>query len=209
MPIFAIVPIDSGFLAPLNCSYRELLQGDNMATYLKQHGHQYYLRLAIPRPVRQHFPSASGKPRDYVVEPLGRNYDLAKIEAARRIAEYRPLFERAPVMTPEAIQGELEAIKARGKARESVATLPLLESELRRIRGEFDAKLEARRKRLEAIRPDDVWQDMRRSVYREVAEIVAKSGHPYEPDSPEWNVLADKVLGAQGFSRTIRATSAT
>src|SRR5262245_20200752 len=134
-----------------------------MATYLKQHGHQYYLRLAIPRPVRQHFPSASGKPRDYVVEPLGRNYDLAKIEAARRIAEYRPLFERAPVMSPEAIKAELAAIKARSEARGSVATLPLLESELRRMRGEREAELEAWRKRWEAKLPSDeeLWEELR------------------------------------------------
>src|SRR5262245_8455460 len=155
-----------------------------MAIHIKQHGHQYYFRIAIPRAVRRLFPGKTGKPRDYVVEPLGTDFSRAKVEATRRAAEYAPLFERAAVMTPEAIRSELAAIKDRAKGRATVATLPLLESELQRLRGEREAHWQARYEAfMEEYPPssnDEVWGDemqqlqrrlMRASVYPQVAKL--------------------------------------
>src|SRR5438046_1204357 len=55
----------------------------------------YYLRLAIPPALRQHFPSATGKPRDKIVEPLGTG-DLRQAQALRnqRVAYWERVFAR-------------------------------------------------------------------------------------------------------------------
>src|SRR5262249_37632029 len=95
-----------GVFAPILSKLQGTLQGlgsNTMArdAHLIRQGHQFYLRLAIPRPIRKLFPSSrSGKPRDFITEPLGRNYDPARVEADRRVAEYRALFTRAPIMKP-------------------------------------------------------------------------------------------------------------
>jgi integrase len=62
--------------------------------HLWQRGGQWYLRLAIPRPLRQHFLSSTGKPLVRIVEPLGDSKSQAQIEAARRSAKYLETFER-------------------------------------------------------------------------------------------------------------------
>jgi integrase len=62
--------------------------------HLWQRGAQWYLRLAIPRPLRQHFLSSTGKPLVRIVEPLGDSRSQAQIEAARRAAKYLEMFER-------------------------------------------------------------------------------------------------------------------
>jgi integrase len=62
--------------------------------HLWQRGGQWYLRLAIPRPLRQHFLSRSGKPLVRIVEPLGDSKSHAQIEAARRSAKYLETFAR-------------------------------------------------------------------------------------------------------------------
>src|SRR5262249_17994646 len=49
---------------------------------------------------------------------------------------------------------------------------------------------------------DEAWEMLRRGVALKMVEIVTKLDHPIEPGSPEWNVLADRVLEAQGFGRT-------
>jgi integrase len=62
--------------------------------HLWQRGGQWYLRLAIPRPLRQHFLSSTGKPLVRIVEPLGDSKSQAQIEAARRSAKYLETFAR-------------------------------------------------------------------------------------------------------------------
>src|SRR5262249_36584671 len=102
--------------------------------HLIRRGNQFYLRLPVPRPLRRLglFVSGTGKGKDYIVEPLGPSHDLAQIEASRRTADYRALFARAAVMTLEAVQAELVAIKRAADQRRAVADLPSLLSEMQR-----------------------------------------------------------------------------
>src|SRR5262245_40523876 len=102
--------------------------------HLLQRGNQYYLRLAIPRPLRHLFPSSTGKPRAFISHPLGRNDDTARHECDRRVADYRALFSRAALMTAETVRDEIGAIKRSAEGRKAVADLPMLQSELERIR---------------------------------------------------------------------------
>src|SRR5262249_20360055 len=99
------------------------------AAYLIPRGNLLYLRLAIPRPNRKLSACSPGRRRDFISEPLGRNYDPARVECDRRVSEYRALFARAALMSPEAVRDEIEAIKQRASDRQSVADLPLLASE--------------------------------------------------------------------------------
>src|SRR5262249_58492473 len=102
--------------------------------YLIRRGNQFYLRLAIPRPIRKLFPMSTAKPAHFISEPSGRNYDPARVECDRRVSEYRALFARAALMSPEAVRDEIEAIKQRASDRQSVADLPLLARELENVR---------------------------------------------------------------------------
>src|SRR5262245_1276742 len=158
---------------------------------LRLRGRQYYLHLAIPRSLRQHFLSPGGKQRDAVWEPLGPDLTSAKPEAAQRAAEYERLFARLRVaaMAPDAIRAELEAIKQRAEDRRSVADLPLLQSELERIRLEYATNpAEAIRARV----PKPTQQERERALaeatrrYRHrfastVAAIVKDVNPPIEP----------------------------
>ena len=62
--------------------------------YLWQRGKQWYLRLPVPKPLRSHFLSGTGKPIVQIVQPLGSSFELAKLEHDRRVAKYRELFAR-------------------------------------------------------------------------------------------------------------------
>jgi integrase len=139
--------------------------------HLIRQGNQFYLRLAIPRPIRHLFPSSrSGKPRDFITEPLGRNYDPARVECDRRVAEYRALFARAPIMKPKAVEEELEAIKQRAAGRKTIAGPPL-ESEVARLQLEWiGAQLREAREARESWQPE-TWQDPRREVLPQVAKL--------------------------------------
>lgn len=90
--------------------------------HLIQRGRQYYLKLPVPRPLRRLalFVSSTGKPKDYLVEPLGPDYTPARVEADRRTADYRALFARAAVMTSEAVAAEVEAIRRRADRRKKI-----------------------------------------------------------------------------------------
>jgi integrase len=131
-----------------------------MSDHLIQRKRQWYLKLAIPRPLRQHFPSKSGNPRDFIWESLGRDYDRARPEAAQRVADYEKLFARLRSglpLTPEAVEAELAAIKQRGEARHAV-NLPMLESEIERLvartREDSDARIVESIKQSPFNRPD-------------------------------------------------------
>jgi integrase len=147
------------------------------------------LRIAVPRPIRPLFLSGTGKPREFIVEPLGRNYDPARVECDRRVADYRALFARASLMTPDAVQAEIEAIKQRATERRTLADLPLLESELERHRRDSRDQMGA------AYYPGGVsessmaqWRahlEFRRRLVREsVANIVKHSNPPILEGSP-------------------------
>jgi integrase len=79
-------------------------------TNLRQRGRQWYLQLGIPRSLRHHFLSHSGKPMATIEQPLGDSFEQARIECARRVANYRELFSRLkagePIM-PEEIKQAL------------------------------------------------------------------------------------------------------
>jgi len=108
-----------------------LQEGPVQDAYLILRGRQYYLKLAIPRPIRHLFPSGTGKPRDYIVEALGPDRTPAGLERDHRVALYRTLFARAALMTPEAIKDELAAIKRQIERRK--LPLPPLQRELERL----------------------------------------------------------------------------
>jgi integrase len=78
--------------------------------HLQRRGHQYYLKLGVPRPLQHFFRTRTGKPMATIEQPLGDSYEQARNECARRVANYRELFARLRVgdpMTPEQIQQEL------------------------------------------------------------------------------------------------------
>jgi integrase len=89
-----------------------------MAKHLIRRGNQWYLHVAIPRPLRQHFLSESGRQRDAIWEALGPNLDDAKPISAERVAVWEQVFSRLRAgekLSPEAIkaivspaQGEAE-----------------------------------------------------------------------------------------------------
>src|SRR5262245_30764205 len=181
-----------------------------MAGYLVERGRQFYLRLAIPRPIRHLFPSSTGKPSDFIVEPLGRNYDPARVEADRRVADYRALFARAALMTVEAVQAEIQAIKRHAEGRKTVTDLPMLQSELERIRRDTAADLPpAFLQRMERREREYAAEHHQRrlDVAPIVAEIVKDSG--ITQGSAAWDDVADKVLEAEsdGILDGLRAKS--
>jgi integrase len=106
---------------------------------LWQRGRQYYLKLGIPRKLRQHFPGKKGKPRDTILEPLGNHYDAAKVECARRVGRYLAVFARlndGKVMTPDQIKTfvalDLNALAEQYKAKmvADAFTSPLTDTSL-------------------------------------------------------------------------------
>src|SRR5262249_31162978 len=100
---------------------------------------------------------------------------------------------------------ELEAIKDRAKGRATVATLPLLESELQRLRGEREAHWAAQYEAFNAEYPpsshDELWDDkmqqiqrriVRANVYPKIAELAERLGIALTPETQDQ--LADKYL---------------
>src|SRR5881392_2453806 len=80
--------------------------------YLWQRGRQWYLRLPVPKPLRRHFLSSTGKA---VVQPLGSSLEGAKLEHDRRVTKYRELFARLHAgeqLTPEQIKTAMAFDKA-------------------------------------------------------------------------------------------------
>src|SRR5262249_8167268 len=138
----------------------------------------------------------------YIVESLGRNFDPARIECARRVADYRALFARAALMTAEAVRDEIEAIKRHAEGRKTVADLPMLQSGLERIRrgpARDTAHPTLREKRMQKFSQDaEAWgRQSRLEVAPIVAAIVKDSDPPITPGSAAWNEVADKVRFAQ------------
>jgi integrase len=62
--------------------------------FIWQRGRQYYWRHPIPRPLRKHFPSSTGKPQARLVRPLGDGYTAAKVKAANLTAACLNVFAR-------------------------------------------------------------------------------------------------------------------
>jgi integrase len=92
--------------------------------YLWERGHQWYLRLPIPRPLRKHFLTPAGKPKSHIVEPLGDSLTQARLQRNRQVAAYGEVFARlraGEVMTPDQIKAavmvDLEAIADQYKTR--------------------------------------------------------------------------------------------
>jgi integrase len=164
--------------------------------HLWQRGHQYYLKLGIPRPLRtvEHFPGKAGKARDTILEPLGNHYDAAKVECARRVAAYLAVFKRlkdGEKMTPDQIK--------------AAVTLDVAH-EAQRLRNEMVAKiLRPRKNLLDQDVPIDItaqdilnWQARERDeasrdfiIEAEIADIARRKGLTIKPFSALWNTLYD------------------
>jgi integrase len=82
-----------------------------MATdHLWRRGNQWYLRLAIPRPLRHLFLSSSGRPMVRVVERLSDSREVAKVMAAERVAVCTNVFARIKaglLRTPQQVKDAL------------------------------------------------------------------------------------------------------
>ena len=120
--------------------------------HLIQRGRQFYLRIAIPRPIRHLFLSGTGKPKEFIVEPLGPDRTPATIECGHRVADYRSLFARAALMTPEAVGSVLTAIRQRADRRKKVTW-----EDMRR-----SYELETAIEEILANPHDPAWQALRR-----------------------------------------------
>jgi integrase len=98
--------------------------------YLRRRGNQHWLKLPIPRPLRHLFLSSTGKPMVAIEQPLGDAFERARIECARRVADYRELFARLKAgekMTPEqiktALSGQDPSVTAARAAYPSLASM--------------------------------------------------------------------------------------
>jgi integrase len=63
-------------------------------SYLWKRGEQWWFRIAIPRPIRHHFPSSGGGNLDKIAKPIGDSPSLAKVVAAEEAAIFLKLFAR-------------------------------------------------------------------------------------------------------------------
>src|SRR5262245_36718697 len=101
--------------------------------------------------------------------------------------------DRAPIMKPNAIRDEIEAIKRRASDRQAVADLPLLASELERIRHEAARTASAPlhpehyRKLVETFQ-----QGYSRKLAKDVEQVLQHLGIQIEEGGPAWKDIADK-----------------
>jgi integrase len=65
-----------------------------MAKNLVQKGHAYFVKVSIPRKLRHLFLGESGKPRGSIWEKLGRDYSIATVKCADRVAYWTKVFAR-------------------------------------------------------------------------------------------------------------------
>jgi len=81
-----------------------------MAKNLIRKGDSYYCKVAIPRPIRDKFLSASGKPKDAIWEALGQDKTPAVVKCADRVAEWTEVFARMKAgESLSDIQNEMES----------------------------------------------------------------------------------------------------
>ena len=132
---------------------------------------------------------------------MTRAFAAAKPEAAQRLTDYERLFARLPAapLAPEAIQAELAAIKQRAESRRSVADLPMLATELERIRQktqewerqnqEWEAQAREYDRRFR--QSPEFTERMRSMVSENVARLIGD--RPIARGTPEWNAIADKL----------------
>jgi integrase len=108
--------------------------------HLWERGNQWYLKLAIPRPMQHLFPSSTGRPRSHIVEPLGDSPSNAKDEAGYRVARYTDIFRQIKVgllTTPEQVKEAL-----RGPSEPDIVLRPGFETALRQyLAGPREAEL--------------------------------------------------------------------
>jgi integrase len=74
--------------------------------HLWQRGHQWYLKLPIPRPLQKHFLTSAGKPKSHIVESLDDSLSQARLKRNRLVTAYEEIFARlrnGEVITPEQI----------------------------------------------------------------------------------------------------------
>jgi len=150
--------------------------------------HVYYLRLAIPPALRQHFPSATGKPRDKIVEPLGTG-DLRQAQALRnqRVAHFERLFARlrsGVVLSPEEIAEEGRRVydELLRPLQEVRANLPI-ETERQAVQWAEDKEIDRR-------------------VGQEIERIATARGIKIEPETETCRALGrtliEAICGATG-----------
>jgi hypothetical protein len=162
--------------------------------HLWRRGDQWYLKLNVPRPLRQHFPSSTGKPKDKIVEPLGDSKEQARLKAARRVAAYEEVFARLrarEVMSPDEIKAavalDLGAITERIRAN-------MLDSFHRATPRDVAVRYGA---------PNnwtiDVGGGLKPSpdLFASIAALAEELGVKIEPDSAQWDSIATAITRAR------------
>jgi integrase len=117
--------------------------------HLWERGDQYYLRLPIPRPLRKHFLTSTGKAKHHIIQPLGDSLSQAQLKRNRLVTAYGEVFARLRAgeqMTPDqikvAVSLDLGAIAEQQKVRNLIA-MPIRLHELRRLIGNvFESEIE-------------------------------------------------------------------
>jgi integrase len=110
---------------------------------LWQRGHQYYFRIPIPRKLRDQFPSSTGKPKNQIVEPIGSDHESAKVECARRVAQWTEVFARMKTgESLSAIQDTMDGERRAAEINKEIAEINRKAFAEGLASGEIDAEAE-------------------------------------------------------------------
>jgi integrase len=141
----------------------------------------YYLRLAIPPALREHFRSGSGKPKDKIVEPLGTG-DLRQAQALRnqRLVYWASVFQR--IRSGGALSSEEIAEEARRVYVWTVAKMKEAEPVDAGLLRTVDQALEDR--------------EIQHGVGRDIAQIATARGVTIEPKTDTWRQLGRALIQA-------------
>jgi len=165
-----------------------------MAKNLIRKGNALYCKVAIPRPLRQHFLSEAGKPRDAIWEALGPDLTVAKTKCADRVAYWTHVFER--LRSGESLDG-IKATDERERAlaeaqerqdREVMRTLYANPSD------EMKAALGALSRELARMRANPEYSRMMEEFLGRTPAIAPAVMVPVEPSTSETVSQAAQAL---------------
>jgi integrase len=173
---------------------------DKTEKSLWKQGNQYYLKLHIPRPLRQHFLSSTGQPKSLIVRPLGDSPSEARHKRDEFVVRYRRAFNRlskGEILTSAQIEAivalDLDALADRYK--EEVLAYPFGPAQLRFVEQE---RKEAQESAAQGFRQLPLYDDLQAQV-----EKAAKSvGLPLPLDAASYNEIREALeLGERNARR--------
>jgi integrase len=156
--------------------------------HLWRRHNRFFLRLTIPSELRQHFRSASGKPKDKIVESLNTG-DLRQAQMLRnaRVAYFDAVFARIRAGTTLSV-AEIKEESQRAYDR-TVAGL--------KEGPPVDQQIE-----LAAMQ---IWEDreIERGVGSDIAQIAAQRGVEIAPKSETWRQLGRALIQAMAAAKNL------